>query len=323
MTTPGERNPLPGGGAGHMSRGGRRGRVEWRDVTGVLVLDKPTGMTSNGALQAVRRLFRARKAGHTGSLDPLASGVLPLCFGEATKLSGWLLDACKTYEVTARMGERTDTADATGVVIEYHEVPELTADRVASALDQFVGEIEQVPPMYSALKRNGRRLYEMARKGESVERPSRNVTIHTLELIGIEGIDVRVRVVCSKGTYVRTLVEDIAASLGTVGHVTELRRTASGPFSESGAVTIETLEGEGAAARDKRLLPPDSAVPDLPVVNLDSAEVDRIRCGQRIGCRASDIRGPARLHGPDGQMIGIGEIEGGRLSPRRIFAWDR
>jgi tRNA pseudouridine55 synthase len=306
-----------------MTRGGPRGRVQWRDVTGVLILDKPVGMSSNGALQAVRRLYRARTAGHTGSLDPLASGVLPLCFGEATKLSAWLLDARKAYEVTARMGERTDTADSTGQLVESRPVPELTADQVSVALAGLVGEIEQVPPMYSALKRDGRRLYELARRGEVVERPPRLVTVYSLDLLEIEGADVRMRVTCSKGTYVRTLVEDVAAAIGTVGHVAALRRTASGPFSESSAVTIETLESESAAARDLRLLPPDAAVPDLPALSLESEQVERIRCGQRIGCGESGIRGPARLHGPNGQMIGIGEIEGGRISPRRIFVQGR
>jgi tRNA pseudouridine55 synthase len=301
---------------------GRHDRTKRRDITGVLVLDKPTGITSNGVLQAARRIFRARKAGHTGSLDPLASGVLPICFGEATKLSGWLLDARKTYEVTARLGERTDTADSTGVVIEIHDVPDLTRDQVSAILEGFLGPIEQVPPMYSALKQGGRRLYELARKGETVDRPPRKVTIHEIELLDLEDKDLRFRVCCSKGTYVRTLVEDLAAELGTVGHVAALRRTASGPFDIASAVTLEQLESEatsGGMGLDARLLSADSAVPDLPAVSLEPGEVDRIRCGQRIARGALGVEGPVRLYGPDGEMLGIGEMDGGRLLPRRMF----
>jgi tRNA pseudouridine55 synthase len=291
-------------------------------VTGVLVLDKPTGMTSNGALQAVRRLFGARKAGHTGSLDPLASGVLPICFGEATKLSGWLLESRKTYEVSARLGERTDTADSTGIVIEVRNVPDLDEEGVRGVLAGFRGPIDQVPPMYSALKKDGRRLYEMAWKGQIVERPPRRITIHAIELLSISRPDISFRVCCSKGTYVRTLVEDVAAALGTVGHVTALRRTASGPFDIENAVTPEQLQVESlssAARLDDRLLPADTAVPDLPAVVLEWEQVGKIRCGQRIAHVGNDVRGPVKLYGPDGEMVGIGEAEADWLAPRRMF----
>jgi tRNA pseudouridine55 synthase len=321
MMIPAEESPVSRGRAGGGGSSGR-GRDRWRDVTGVLVLDKPTGMSSNGALQAVRRLFRARKAGHTGSLDPLASGVLPICFGEATKLSGWLLESRKTYEVAARLGERTDTADSTGIVIEVHDVPELEKQGVLDALDGFRGSIEQVPPMYSALKKDGRRLYEMARKGQTIERPPRRITIHAIELLSIRRADISFRVCCSKGTYVRTLVEDVAAALGTVGHVTALRRTASGPFDIESAVTLEQLQVDSlasAAGLDDRLLPADTAVPDLPAVFLESRQVEKMRCGQRIAHVGDGVPGPVKLYGPDGEMVGIGEAEADWLAPRRMF----
>lgn len=318
---PAEGAPVPRGSAREGSSAGRR-RAKWREVTGVLVLDKPTGMSSNGALQAVRRLFRARKAGHTGSLDPLASGVLPICFGEATKLSGWLLESRKTYDVAARFGERTDTADSTGIVIETRDVPELDEESVQGVLDRFRGAIDQVPPMYSALKKDGRRLYEIARKGQSIDRPPRRITIHSIELLRIGSPDVEFRVCCSKGTYVRTLVEDVAAALGTVGHVTALRRTASGPFDLHNAVTLEQLQGDviaDAARLDDRLLPPDAAVPDLPAIVLESEQVGRMRCGQRIAHDGRDAGGPVKLYGPSGEMVGIGEAEADWLAPRRMF----
>ncbi len=314
-TPPSNRGVGRGGSAG-------RGRDRWRDVTGVLVLDKPTGMTSNGALQAVRRLFEARKAGHTGSLDPLASGVLPICFGEATKLSGWLLESRKTYEVVARLGERTDSADSTGIVIEVHDVPDLDERGVLDVLDRFRGPIDQVPPMYSALKQDGRRLYELARKGRAIERPPRRITIHAIELLSVRRPDIALRVCCSKGTYVRTLVEDVAAALGTVGHVTALRRTASGPFDIENAVTLEQLKVDsqsGMARLDGRLLPADAAVPDLPAVVLDSGQVEQMRCGQRIAHPGDGADGPVKLYGPDGGMVGIGVAGADWLAPRRMF----
>ncbi len=298
-------------------------RVAWTDVHGIVVVDKPVGLTSNAVLQRVRRLYRARKAGHTGSLDPLASGVLPVCFGEATKLSGLLLDAAKTYEVVGRLGARTTTGDAEGDVIETAAVPPLDERRIEAALDRFRGEIEQIPPMYSALKHSGRRLYELAREGRTVERPPRCVTIHGLDCIDWSAPDLSLRVSCSKGTYVRTLIEDLGAALGTCAHVVSLRRTMAGPFGISDAITLEALEeaGPGSPLARERLLAPDAGVPGLPSVQLSAAEADRLRHGQTVATPApGPDPGLARVYGPEGVFLGLGEADGqGRLAPRRLF----
>ena len=220
-----------------------------RQVNGVLVLDKPRGMSSNQALQKVRWLLNAEKAGHTGSLDPLATGVLPLCFGEATKFSQYLLDADKGYETLAQLGVTTTTGDAEGEVLERRPVA-LTAEQIEAALQEFRGPIQQIPPMYSALKKDGQPLYKLARAGEVVEREARSVTIARLELLAWHGEQLRLAVDCSKGTYIRTLVEDLGQQLGCGAHVAELRRTQAGPFDLSQTVTLETLErlhGEGGA----------------------------------------------------------------------------
>ena len=226
----------------------RRGPAR-RDVHGIVLLDKPEGLSSNQALQRVRGIFRARKAGHTGSLDPAATGLLPLCFGEATKVSAWLLDAEKEYLVRACLGERRDTGDSEGRVIETAELPDLDGAGWQALFARFTGEIEQVPPMYSALKKDGRRLYELAREGREVERAPRPVRIRSLQLIARESDELVFRVRCSKGTYVRTLVEDIAAAAGTVGYTRGLRRVAVGPFSGAAMVTLDALEGASAESR--------------------------------------------------------------------------
>jgi len=273
-----------------------RERSRRRDVSGILVLDKPVGMTSNAALQRVRRLYRARKAGHTGSLDPLASGVLPICLGEATKISGLLLEAPKTYEVSARLGARTDTGDAEGRVVEQQDWSNVTMDRVLAVMDAFRGRIEQVPPMYSALKQQGRRLYELARKGETVR--------------------------CSKGTYVRTLVEDLAAALGTVAHVSYLRRVEAGSLDQSrmvGLTELERVAEKGLDALDSLLQAPDEALPEVPAVRLDADQARRVQWGQRIE-GTGDGAGTVRLYGPDGIFLGLGQRgENGVLAPRRLF----
>ena len=303
----------------------RARRVPWRDVDGIVVVDKPTGLTSNAMLQRVRRLYRARKAGHTGSLDPLASGVLPLCFGEATKLSGLLLDAPKTYEVTGRLGARTTTGDADGQILATAPVPALDDGVIEAALGRFRGEIEQIPPMYSALKQDGRRLYELAREGRTVERPARRVTIHSLELLGGAGLELSLRVRCSKGTYIRTLVEDLAATLGSCAHVVSLRRTAAGPFGLDDAIGLDALEAPGTDSDllAQRLLPPDAGVPGLPSVHLPAPEADRLRHGQKVLIPGADqLRRPgvARVYGPDGDFLGLGEADDhGELTPRRLF----
>lgn len=302
------------------------GQRKRRDVTGILVLDKPSGMTSNMALQRVRSLFGARKAGHTGSLDPLASGVLPICLGEATKISGLLLDARKCYEVVARLGQRTDTGDADGAVVEEKDWSHVDLARIRDALPGFTGEIEQVPPMYSALKHEGRRLYELARQGKTVARAPRPVTIHSIEVLGLNGPDMGLRVCCSKGTYVRTLVEDIAAALGTIAHVVLLRRVAAGCLDQSRMITmavIEEVAARGPEALDALLEAPDTVLPELPRVVADTDQARRLVSGQQVETPPGARPGLVRLYGPEGRFLGLGRVrEDGRLAPQRMFQVD-
>lgn len=292
-----------------------------RAVDGVLLLDKPPGMTSNGALQRAKRALKAKKAGHTGSLDPLASGLLPLCFGEATKLSSYLLDADKTYEVGCRFGAATDTGDADGTVVERTDWTVDQQAAIAAAVPRFIGEIQQIPPMYSALKHEGKRLYELARAGTEVERAPRAVTIYDIT-VGAwrddDTLDLVVR--CSKGTYIRTLVEDIARAAGTLGHVASLRRTESGPFAlTDGAVTLEQLES--AADPDALLLPPDAALADWPKVVLGDDAAHFIRQGQPVMVPKVSAVGLLRLYGPGERFLGVGFVaDDGRVAPKRLIA---
>lgn len=294
-----------------------------RDVHGVLVFDKPIGLTSNQALQRVKWLYRARKAGHTGSLDPLASGMLPLCFGEATKFAGFLLDAEKTYRVRARFGVRTDTGDAEGDPVEAGP-PEVLAADLERVLARFRGVISQTPPMFSALKHAGRRLYELARAGEQVDRQPRQVEIGELVVEEPNPQQPVLRVRCSKGTYIRTLVEDIAMAAGTVGHVIELRRLAVGPFAESALVTAETVEraaNDDGKVLDALLLPVDRLLQKWPAVRLSAPEASAIRHGQPINSAAAWPQSLLRLYDASGRLIGLGEaLPEGRLVPRRLVA---
>ncbi len=291
-------------------------RRRWRRVDGVLLLDKPSGITSNDALQKARRLFSAEKAGHTGTLDPMASGLLPVCFGEATKFSADLLDADKTYEATLRLGVTTTTADAEGEVLETRAV---AVDEAAlhGVLPRFTGPIEQVPPMYSALKRDGRPLYELARQGIEVERAARAVTIHELTLLAFAGDDVSLRVRCSKGTYIRTLAEDIGRTLGCGAHLTVLRRTGVGPLELGGARTLAEIEAVAEEAREALLLPVDTLLRGLPRVVLDEAASLRFGNGNPVD---ADIAGPCRVYAGD-RLLGLGLGDGaGRLHPKRLVA---
>jgi len=306
-----------------MSRGGH-GRL--KPVDGVLLLDKPAGLTSNQALQRVKRLLKARKAGHTGSLDPAATGMLPLCFGEATKVCSFLLDADKTYRVTARLGTKTDTGDADGTPIGEAPVPTLDEAAWTAILDGFLGETEQVPPMYSALKKDGKRLYELARKGEVVERKPRPIRIDAIELLEIAGSRLVFRVSCSKGTYVRSLVEDIAEKAGTVAHTARLHRERVGRFDADGMIDLASAEslaeGDGVPL-EGRLLPPDAALESLPAVRIDATAAERFRQGQPVEAGDAATTGLARVYGPGGttDFIGVGEVAaGGSLAPRRVFA---
>src|SRR5690554_3227928 len=234
-------------------------------VNGVLLLDKPRGLSSNHALQRARRLFQAQKAGHTGTLDPMATGLLPVCFGEATKFSAHLLAADKLYRTRVELGAVTDTGDADGEVVERCTVPELTAADVEGVLERFRGEIEQVPPMYSALKHQGRKLYELAREGKSIERAARRVTVYDARLVAFEGSAFELEVKVSKGTYVRTLAEDIGRALGSGAHISVLRRLATGPFGAEGMLTLEALTAlPDQDAREATLLPVDILAAHLP-----------------------------------------------------------
>ncbi len=300
-------------------------RRRFRKVNGILLLDKPAGVTSNAALQQVKHLFSAAKAGHTGSLDPLATGMLPLCFGMATKMSAFLLDADKRYQVTFKLGVRTATADAEGDVIETRPVPALDTTAMESIMDNYRGEIQQVPPMYSALKHKGERLYNLARKGIEVERESRPVTIFSMELVSLSADEGVIDVHCSKGTYVRTLVDDIGEDLGCGAHVTALRRLTVGPFEEVGMVTMETVlkhAEQGFSSLDELLLPVETAVADWPRVELVGDAAFYIRQGQPVVVAHAPTSGSVGLFvGDTGEFIGVGEIhEDGRVAPKRLFA---
>jgi tRNA pseudouridine55 synthase len=296
-----------------------------RDVRGILLLDKPRGLTSNRALQQVKRLYGAAKAGHTGSLDPLATGMLPICFGAATRLGGFLLDARKGYRVTARFGIATDTADADGAVIERREEPQPSAAEVEEALARFRGEIEQVPPMYSALKQGGKRLYELARKGVVVEREARRVTIFELALERYRWPDAELYVRCSKGTYVRSLVVDLAATLGTVAHVAALRRVAVEPFDGEPMATVEELEAlaasGGTSALDARLLSPDRALTGWAEVLVSGDAAERLAHGQAVAADPGWPLGRVKVYREPHELLAIGEIgPDRRLAPHRVFA---
>jgi len=288
----------------------------WKQVDGVLLLDKPIGLTSNDALQKARRLFSAAKGGHTGTLDPLATGLLPLCFGEATKFSADLLDADKTYEAELKLGVTTDSGDAEGQIIATVAV-DVEKDAIFKVLPQFVGDIAQVPPMHSALKRNGRPLYELARKGIEVEREARAVTIHAIELLAFSGDRVTLRVSCSKGTYIRVLAADIGAALGCGAHLVGLRRTRVGDLDLARSVTLAELESMDEAGRAGRLQPVDALLHSLPLLNLDGAAAERFRHGNPVDL-AAGLAGKIRVY-VDDRLIGVGEPgSDGRLWPKRL-----
>ena len=292
-------------------------------VDGVVLLDKPAGMSSNQALQRVRRLFNARKGGHTGTLDPFATGLLPLCFGEASKTTAFLLDARKTYRAVARFGAATSTGDPEGEVVAEGPVPDLDPAAIDRLLERFTGNIEQVPPMYSALKVDGKPLYELARQGITVPREPRAVTIHRLEAVDWTPPDLTFEVECSKGTYIRTLAEDIATALDTVAHLVSLRRLQVGAFSGERMVTLEALESAAErGALFENLLPVDAGLPHWPEVTLDAAGAAAFRNGNPAPVR-SGPREPAgtwvRACGPGEAPLGLGQVDAGRVHPRKVF----
>ncbi len=288
-------------------------------ISGILLLDKPAGWSSNQALGKAKRLLGERKAGHTGTLDPFATGLLPLLFGEATKFSADLLDADKAYEATARLGERTNTGDIEGEVIETRPVS-VTREQIDTVCSSFRGQIDQVPPMYSALKRDGQPLYALARKGIEVDRPARRVTIHALDVLEFAGTELKFFVRCSKGTYVRTLAEDIGAALGCGAHLRALRRVQVDALDVKNAVTIEALEQLDPQSRAALLAPADALLQSLERIDLDEALAARFVQGQRLKLQTKTA-GRVRVYGARG-LLGTAVLEpDGRLQPQRLMVY--
>jgi tRNA pseudouridine55 synthase len=292
----------------------------YRDISGILLLDKGLGVSSNAALQQVRALFNAAKAGHAGSLDPLASGLLPVCFGQATKVCGRLLSSGKTYRVLVQLGARTESGDGETEVIERAAVPPLDDRAVEAVLAAFLGEQQQVPPMHSALKFEGKRLYELARRGESVEREPRKIVIHRIARVRLEGDELEFDVYCSKGTYIRTLAADIATRLGTIGYVRGLRRLSLDPFNDLPMYTLERLTALAPEARDALLLQADRAFLDLPQVDLADDAVAGLLQGRTVAARQRAAPGELRAYDGRGRFLGM--VQGapdGRVQPVRLF----
>lgn len=294
-----------------------------RQINGILLLDKPVGLTSNGALQQVKRLFCAKKAGHTGSLDPIATGMLPICFGEATKFSQFLLESDKSYCVTAKLGVQTNTGDSEGEVIATLPVVDVTPERVNQVMQKYKGPIQQIPPMFSAIKMQGKPLYELARRGIEVERKPRPVTIHELRLEQVTGDELSIFVHCSKGTYVRTLVEEIGRDLGCGAHVIALRRTCVSPYGEAAMYTMSALttiaETSGHEGLGGCLLPVETAVRILPEVTLSTSAAFYLRMGQPVRVNFPYGSSLVRLVAEDARFLGVGEaLPDGRVKPMRL-----
>ena len=299
----------------------RRRRV--RNISGIVVLDKANGLSSNAALQEVKRLYEANKAGHAGSLDPLATGVLPVCVGEATKVSQFLLDSDKRYRTRIKLGIRTDTGDSEGAIIERNEGISVSRKAIERALTKFKGEVEQVPPMHSAIKMNGVPLYKLARKGITVEREPRLVTLYQICLVEFVNSELELEISCSKGTYIRTIADDLGQELGCGAHVIELRRTQAGVFTEKDSISAEELalekENKGLDKIDQFLIPMDRAIQDLPEVNLPSITASHVKNGQAVLVRHLPKNGLVRMY-EDEQFIGIGSIDDdGKVAPRRLI----
>lgn len=294
-----------------------------RNINGIVVLDKANGLSSNAALQEVKRLYEANKAGHAGSLDPLATGVLPVCLGEATKVSQFLLDSDKRYRARIKLGIRTDTGDSEGSIIERNEGISVSRKAIERALTKFKGEVEQVPPMYSAIKMNGVPLYKLARKGIAVEREPRLVTLYQICLVEFVNSELELEISCSKGTYIRTIADDLGQELGCGAHVIELRRTQAGVFTEKDSISSEELalekENRGLDKIDQFLIPMDRAIQDLPEVNLPSITASHVKNGQAVLVRHLPKNGLVRMY-EDEQFIGIGSIDDdGKVAPKRLI----
>jgi tRNA pseudouridine55 synthase len=287
--------------------------------TGILLLDKPLGVSSNAALQRVRRMLGAAKAGHVGSLDPLATGMLPICLEEATKIAGDILAGRKCYRFSIGLGVRTATGDAEGAVVESLPVPPLELAAIERVLRSFLGRQRQVPPMYSALKRDGQPLYRLARAGQEVERAAREIDISDLKLVAVDGSHLALEVICSKGTYVRTLAEDVARALGTCGYVTRLHRAYVEPFMSEAMHTLESIASARAAGEYPALLPADFGVAHVAAVHLNTAGTQRLLQGQ-IVATSTAASGRVRLYDEAGRFLGMGEADGrGQVRPRRLF----
>lgn len=303
----------------------RRSRTVFRPLDGLLLLDKPSGMSSNQALQRVRHLFRAEKGGHTGSLDPLATGLLPICFGEATKIAGLLLGSRKAYAAEIRLGATTDTDDADGQVLLERPVPALTSARVEAELTAFIGKIKQRPPIYSALKQGGEPLYAKARRGEAIAVGEREVQVDRITLSRFDGHSLGLEVVCGSGTYIRSLARDLGEALGCGGHITALRRLMVEPFGMPVMFTLEQLQalaGQGEAALDACLLPIEAGLADWPSVTLDAAGCRRLAQGQTVSLSADAPRGSVNMRDSQGRSQGLGEVDTDAvLHPRRLFRW--
>ncbi len=301
-----------------------RSRKKGRDISGVLLFDKPLGMSSNQALQRVRHLFNARKAGHTGSLDPLATGLLPLCFGEATKYSSYLLDADKHYDTVARLGARSTTGDAEGEKIDQRPVPSFDTAQIEQVLSGFIGEGEQIPPMYSALRQDGKRLYELARQGREVERPPRPVRIDRLLLTGHSEDRLHLSVSCSKGTYIRSLVEDIGEALGCGAYVEVLRRTGVSPYTDPEMWTLDALTEKAEASQmelDDCLIPVDTALSAYPALKLNEKQSLDMLCGRVVDLEEAPGPSLYRLYDSENRFIGLGEAENGhQIKPKRLIS---
>ena len=294
-----------------------------RNINGIVVLDKANGLSSNAALQEVKRLYEANKAGHAGSLDPLATGVLPVCLGEATKVSQFLLDSDKRYRTRIKLGIRTDTGDSEGSIIERNEGISVSRKAIERALTKFKGEVEQVPPMHSAIKMNGVPLYKLARKGITVEREPRLVTLYQICLVEFVNSELELEISCSKGTYIRTIADDLGQELGCGAHVIELRRTQAGVFTEKDSISSEELalekENRGLDKIDQFLIPMDRAIQDLPEVNLPSITASHVKNGQAVLVRHLPKNGLVRMY-EDEQFIGIGSIDDdGKVAPKRLI----
>ena len=301
----------------------RQRRRKVRNISGIVVLDKANGLSSNAALQEVKRLYEANKAGHAGSLDPLATGVLPVCLGEATKVSQFLLDSDKRYRTRIKLGIRTDTGDSEGSIIERNEGISVSRKAIERALTKFKGEVEQVPPMHSAIKMNGVPLYKLARKGITVEREPRLVTLYQICLVEFVHSELELEISCSKGTYIRTIADDLGQELGCGAHVIELRRTQAGVFTEKDSISAEELalekENKGLDKIDQFLIPMDRAIQDLPEVNLPSITASHVKNGQAVLVRHLPKNGLVRMY-EDEQFIGIGSIDDdGKVAPRRLI----